>query len=123
MTQKTELGQTGENLACDYLTGKGYKIIERNFQKPWGELDVVALTPDKILVFVEVKTMKSFGSAQGLRPEDQMTAAKLKKFKKAAKLYAGHNQNLINDKKGWRLDVIAITKTDSAFSLNHYENV
>ena len=136
MTQKSELGKTGEDLACDYLTGKGYKIIERNFRKPWGELDVVALMPDKTLVFVEVKTMKRpFDEAQGLRPEDQMTTAKLKKFKKAAKLYAGHNQNLINDKKGWRLDVIAITRTDSAFShsgsetlqgrttLNHYENV
>jgi len=124
MTEKSELGKTGEDFACDFLVGKGYKIIERNFRKPWGELDIVAMASDKTLVFIEVKTMREpFAAVQGLRPEDQMTAAKLKKFKKAASLYAGHNQNLVSDKKGWRLDVVAIAKTGPNFSLNHYENI
>ena len=122
MTQKSELGKEGENLACEHLISKDYKIIERNFRKPWGELDIVTIAPDKTLVFVEVKTMgePTFG---GLKPEDQMTKAKLKKFKRAASLYAGHQQKLINDKKGWRLDLIAITKSGENFNIKHYENV
>ena len=55
----------------------------------------------------------------------------IKKFKKAASLYAGHNQNLINDKKGWRLDLIALevssaellTKDENNFRVKHYQNI
>jgi len=122
MTQKSELGKLGEDFACEYLTKKKYKIIERNFRKPWGELDIITRAPDKTLVFVEVKTMAepTFG---GLKPEDQMTRDKLKKFKKAASLYAGHKQELINDRKGWRLDLIALLWNGESFETKHYENV
>ena len=122
MTENSELGKKGENLACAYLVEKGYRILERNFRRQWGELDVVAIAPDKTLVFVEVKTMSdSFG--RGLKPEDQMSAGKIHRFKKAASLYAGHNQDLIKDKKGWRLDLIAITMDSGKPVITHYENV
>ncbi len=35
------LGTWGEDIACRYLEGKGYKIIERNFRRKWGEIDIV----------------------------------------------------------------------------------
>lgn len=126
MTYKSEIGKIGEDLACEYLKGKNYKIIERNFRKKWGELDIIAKNPAKVLVFVEVKTLR-FGNnpaIAGLKPEDNLTTAKLKKLKKAASLYAGHNQNLIDDKKGWRIDLIAISLLDNGqYQLNHYENI
>jgi len=50
MTYKSELGQLGENLACEYLVKKGYKIIGRNFRQKWGELDIISKVPDKTLV-------------------------------------------------------------------------
>ena len=58
MTHRSELGKFGEDLACEYLVKKGYKIIDRNFRKPWGELDIITRAPDKTLVFVEVKTVR-----------------------------------------------------------------
>jgi len=122
MTQRTELGKLGEDFACGYLVKKGYKIVERNHKKPWGELDIVAIAPDKTLILIEVKTMKD-RLCQDIAPEDQMTASKIKKFKKAASLYAGSHQNLINDKKGWRLDVIALVKDEDEFIVRHYENI
>ena len=130
MTKKSELGKAGEDFACEYLIKNGYKIIDRNFREKWGELDIVAISKDKTLIFVEVKTMQE-SNLQGLWPEDQMTAAKIKKFKKVASLYAGHNQNLINDKKGWRLDLIALevssaellTKDENNFRVKHYQNI
>lgn len=109
----------GEQFAARYLEKKKYKIIERNVRKPWGELDIIAKAPDKTLVFVEVKTM----SGGALRPEDQMSAAKMKKFSRTASLYAGHYKELVNDKRGWRLDVIALTRVGEEFMVNHYENV
>ena len=118
-TAQSLLGAEGEKFAVQYLEEKKYKIIGRNVRQSWGELDIVARAPDKTLVLVEVKTM----SGGALRPEDQMSAAKMKKFSRAASLYAGHHKELVNDKRGWRLDVIAITKVGEVFTANHYENV
>lgn len=138
MTQKSDLGKLGEDLACQYLIKKNYKIIERNFRQKWGELDIIAKAPDKILVFIEVKTMQKSGE-QGLKPEDQMTVAKIKKFKKTACFYAGSRPELINEKKGWRLDLLtltlrqdsgsrlsssnALTINDKNCDIRHFENI
>ncbi len=136
MTQKNQLGKLGEDLACRYLVDKGYKVIERNFRKSWGELDIIAKSQDKTLVFVEVKTMRQFGNESGnqpnncpqlpdsnIEPEMQMTSAKIKKTKRAASLYAGHYPEFIDDKKGWRIDLLALTIDKKNCVIKHYENI
>lgn len=117
-----ELGREGEEFACEYLVEKGYRILEHNFRKPWGELDIIALSADKTLVFVEVKTMWDAGE-NGLKPEDQMSGAKRMKFARAAEVYANSHPELTDDKKGWRLDVLALTKRGPNFEVRHYENI
>jgi putative endonuclease len=119
MEERKALGNLGEDAAVRFLEEKGYKILERNFRRPYGELDIVALAPDEMLVFVEVKTMKP----GILKPEDQMTVAKRRKFARAASLYAGAHQELISDKKGWRLDLVALIKQNDGFEIRHYENI
>ena len=126
MTYKSQLGKLGENLACEYLVKKGYKIIERNFRQKWGELDIIAKAPDKTLVFVEVKTLQQAQARQAedsLQPEDQLTKSKLQKLKRTASLYAGHNSKLIKDDKGWQIDLIALTIDGENCDIRHYENV
>lgn len=124
MTKNTELGARGESAACLFLERKGYKIVGRNVRYPWGELDIVAKSLDGTLVCVEVKTMSTLlDESRGLRPEDQMTSEKLEKFRRTASLYAGHRHELVDDTKGWRLDVIAITKHGGAYKIRHYENI
>jgi len=126
MTQQSELGKQGETAACVFLKRKGYQIIERNARKPWGELDIVAQSPDGTLVFVEVKTMReSLGVPRdsGLEPEDHMTAEKMEKFRRTASLYAGFRHELVDKRCGWRLDVLALTARAGGFSVRHYENV
>jgi putative endonuclease len=131
MTQKAELGKLGEDLACRYLVDRRYKIIERNFRKPWGELDIIAKSPEKILVFVEVKTVQQsgnaaiaeFGNCRIIEPEMQMTAAKIKKLKRVATLYAGHYSELIDNRQGWRIDLLALTINGKDCVIKHYENI
>ena len=41
VSKHIEVGKAGEEIACRYLESKGYKIIERNFRKKWGEIDIV----------------------------------------------------------------------------------
>ncbi len=126
MTYKTQLGQFGENIACEYLVKKKYKIIERNFWRKWGEIDIIAQKPDKTLVFVEVKTMKQNSlktREEQIQPEDQLTKAKLKKLQKTAYLYANHNHKLIKNNKGWQIDLITIRLKGKSRDIGHYENI
>ncbi len=59
-------GIKGEELAEQYLSQRGYQIIERNFHSQQGEIDLVAKDQD-VLAFVEVKnySFRSFGSPLG----------------------------------------------------------
>ena len=119
MTQKSEVGNLGEEIATKYLKNKGFLILERNFRKPWGELDIITKYKDGTLVFFEVKTMTDDNGDDKnrnwglLTPEEQLTKAKLKKLRRTASLYAGENQNLIKDKLGWRIDLVAISLRDT----------
>jgi putative endonuclease len=62
---RTRVGRTGEDMAFDLLKKKGYKIVERNYQSPLGEIDIIA-REGMTWVFVEVKTRLTaeFGSAK-----------------------------------------------------------
>ena len=122
-TDKQKTGQLGEDLACEYLINNKYRIIERNYKKSWGEIDIIAKDPDKTLVFVEVKTLQQ-STSFGLKPEDQLTASKLKKLSRTASIYANNNQKLIKEARGWRIDLIAmaLNHTNNPV-ISHYKNI
>ena len=96
----------GEDKACEYLKKLGFKIIERNFRKGYGEIDIVALDPSagsgQVLVFVEVKTRTSsqFGS-----PLEAITYWKLKSIIKTAQYYKLTHRNL---PESLRIDAVAV---------------
>ena len=118
MTLKQDRGNRGEDIAAEYLMGKGYAILERNHRKPWGELDIIARAGDDTLVFVEVKAMR----AGAITPEHNMTPAKIAKTKRAAIAHANANQKLSGG--GWRIDVIAVDLAgDASTAIRHYENI
>ena len=58
MAQKDDLGRQGEQLAADYLTEHGYRVLDRNWRCRLGELDIVALDGHELVV-VEVKARRS----------------------------------------------------------------
>jgi len=53
-----DIGNLGEERAVKFLLEKGYEIVERNFLKPFGEIDIIAKDKD-FLVFIEVKARKN----------------------------------------------------------------
>ncbi len=136
------IGKIGENLACGYLVNKGYSILDRNYREKFGEIDIIAKSPDKTLVFIEVKTISkskppvekspaSYPHLAGLgysledevlNPEDQMSASKIKKFRKISEWYANKHPELMS-KNGYRLDVIALSLKDKLAEIKHYENI
>jgi len=74
------IGEYGERLACEYLVGLGYVVIDRNWRCDQGELDIVAREGD-CLVFCEVKTRRStaFGP-----PVESVTPAKAARLRRLA---------------------------------------
>ena len=53
------VGSLGEEIAANYLTAHGFRILERNFRCKGGEVDIIARDPvDKSLVFIEVKARR-----------------------------------------------------------------
>ncbi|MGY2746106.1 YraN family protein [Arthrobacter sp. UYCu723] len=58
MRAKDVLGRRGEELAAEYLEAQGMRVVDRNWRCPEGEIDIVALDGDA-LVIAEVKTRKS----------------------------------------------------------------
>lgn len=125
MTHRSEIGKFGEDFACEYLIEKGYKIIERNFRKPYGEIDIIVMAPDKTLVFIEVKTVRGVKreTNETISAEEQLTNAKLKKLQRTAYLYANHRPELVNDKNGWQIDLLALTIIDESVNIKHYKNI
>jgi putative endonuclease len=124
---KNITGKIGEDLACKYLIENGYKIIARNHREKSDEIDIIAIAGDKTLVFIEAKTMQGpINSSFGIIPEDQLTSDKFRKISRACVRFSGKHSDLIDDEKGWRIDLIAITlmgDSEDDFELAHYENI
>lgn len=128
------IGVLGEDIACDYLEKKGYKVIERNFRLGYTEIDIIALCNsknhtedsfenftkhDSILVFIEVKARKSnaFGS-----PLESVVPWKLAHLVKTAYLYKSLHPNLPED---LRIDAIGIVlkENETVDKIEHLENI
>lgn len=113
------VAKLGEDFASKFLEKKGYKILERNFRKLYGEIDIVALSPGReVLVFIEVKTRSTnqFGT-----PLESITPWKIKSVIKTGQLYASLHRNL---PEAQRIDAICIYINNSKpKNLEHHENI
>jgi putative endonuclease len=113
-TEKRQLGDTGEGVACKYLEQRGYRVVERNYLKPWGEIDIVAEKANK-LYFVEVKsvsrdTSKDKAEGEGTRvtyrPEENVHPAKLKRLHRAIQTYLLDHK--VPEATEWQIDVACV---------------
>src|SRR3989344_6851434 len=100
-TEKRKIGDIGEEFTARFLGKKGYKIIERNYLKKWGEIDIVAQNKDG-LHFIEVKSI----SNPNFRPEDAVRAWKKERIKRAIRTYLLERK--IPDETDIRIDIAAV---------------
>lgn len=135
--KKQVLAAWGENLAASYLENKGYRILQKNYRCPYGEIDLIARRDDPaklshpfdthdrppnssgpLTVFVEVKTRSS--TAYGF-PELSVNEKKQAHLLACAQEYIRLNHDLEGE---WRVDVIAILRSDQdrPAQIQHFEN-
>ena len=115
MDQRKQTGRQGEEIAAAFLSGKGYRILERNWRCSGGELDLIAADRET-LVFVEVRSRS--GSRFGLA-EESITPAKQARLIDLAQTYL---QARAEPTPRWRIDVIAVQMGRGLPQINHIEN-
>lgn len=100
-TYRRRLGDRGEKLAQAFLRSKGYRILETNYRRREGEIDIIA-QHGGCVAFVEVRARRGgeFGS-----PEESVTEAKKRRLVLLAEGYLQGHEGLPAQ---WRIDVVAI---------------
>ena len=114
MAEHNDLGKIGEELAVNYLIGKGYEILERNWRNKHKEIDIVA-KDGGTLVIVEVKTRQSDGFGE---PDMAVTRQKQKCLVYAANAYV-FSKRLDLD---IRFDIISIVFNQGNPKIDHIED-
>lgn len=117
---KRKLGDFGENIAREYLRRNGYHILNSNYTKPYGEIDIIASHKD-VLVFIEVKTrvIKEVGY---IPPEASVGYFKGRKIVRTAQVYLMEKH--IPENTFWRIDVVSVdlNYTTRKAKVRHFEN-
>ena len=118
-SEKQKIGKIGENVAVKFLVKHGFLILDKNYTKKWGELDIVAERKNK-LHFIEVKSvtrnldtvilhpkMNEQTQATDIwRPEDNMHPWKLKRMSRTIQTYLLFKK--IPDEKEWEADLLVV---------------
>ena len=112
-----ELGAMGERLAADHIEGLGWRIIGRNIRVGRGELDIVAIDGDE-LVIVEVRTRRI-----GYISPSETTVGpnKLKSILKTSRKYV---ERVLSYDGYWRIDIAAVTlDRDGVFGVELFRDI
>lgn len=116
-TEKRKTGDIGENIACNFLEKRGFVILDRNYLKKWGEIDIVA-QKGNVIRFIEVKTVrirdgelrevtcgtKNSVSHGTYRPEDNVHPQKLRRLARTMQTYL-LEKRIDGD---WQLDIVTV---------------
>lgn len=109
MAEHNEIGKIGEKIVKDFLSKYGFFVLCTNYRTRYGEIDIVAKKDNK-LHFVEVKSVKvrDFKNVDSLhvKPEDNLTRGKWKKFVISAEIYL---RNMgISQETPWQIDLACV---------------
>lgn len=103
----TSLGTHAELFVAQQLEAQGFAILEHNYKRKCGEIDLIATKKD-LLIFVEVKMR----SARYFDPAELITLSKQKKIIKTASEYLARNNITTKD---CRFDVALVELWSSEF--------
>lgn len=103
-------GVFGEYMACIYLRLRGWKILQRNYRHPLGEIDIIARKGD-IICAIEVKWRKHHS-------DYPVSFKQQKRIKRSFERYL-HKHHSSQPLQQCRIDIIVITPL---LSIRHIKN-
>ncbi|MFH0755463.1 MAG: YraN family protein [bacterium] len=106
-------GNLGEGLACRFLMKHNFDIIEKNYLKKCGEIDIIAKNKGKIH-FIEVKSVscETIPDVSGetnnnsYKPEDNVHRWKLQRLAKTIQIYLAEKK--VSPETKWQFDIITV---------------
>ena len=114
MDSRQHTGKFGEDMAADYLEGKGFTILARNWRSGHYELDIVAVDDDGIH-FVEVRTRIN----PEILPQETVNSAKQRKVVEAAKRFLREEAyRRFSDLEAF-FDVVGVTLSNDGTDLEY----
>jgi putative endonuclease len=112
--EKDDMGRKGEAIAADYITKKGYRILDTNWRHGHKEIDIIARLKDEIVV-IEVKTRAENYAEE---PWEAVTPSKIRNIVEVADVWLRINHVDLET----RFDVISILiNKDGSHALEHFE--
>jgi putative endonuclease len=109
---RKDVGRGGEEIACRFLVKKGYRVLERNYRKKWGEIDIIA-EKEGTVRFVEVKAVTAwsgdFSREMSRLPEELVHRTKLRKVARTAALYMEEKR----DSREYQIDVVGVIMNEA----------
>ncbi len=110
-----KIGHWGERVAAQYLRRHHYLVIEKNYRKPFGEIDVIAVK-DQRYIFCEVKTKR----ANHYLPQEQVTPAKQRRMLRTIEVYL--KERRLWGEVDFQIDVVAIVVCGNRARIYHIPN-
>ena len=100
---KQKKGEYGEYIACIYLSQRSFRVVERNFTRKCGEIDIIA-EKGGVIHFIEVK---SVSRESLMSPEQNMHPWKQRKMARTINVYLA-SQNVSD----WQCDLVCVYLDD-----------
>jgi putative endonuclease len=111
------LGQRAEDATAAWLSGRGWRVLARRWRSASGEIDLVCLDPDGVLVGVEVKLRRS-SRAGG--PAEALDARRLIRLRRTLADYAAQRRRAATV---LRIDLVALTRAGDAWRLSRWPGI
>jgi putative endonuclease len=116
VSHNRKIGALGEDVACKFLVKRGFTVIERNYKKKWGEIDII-VTKSDCIHFIEVKTVsRAFNkneinetSANGeFNPGENIHPWKIKRLSRTVSSYLSEKYPKKETEQKWQIDAIIV---------------
>ncbi len=126
------VGHLGEDIAVRFLSTKDFSIIQRNYRKKWGEIDIIA-KKDHVIHFIEVKSisrthgfvnMNKSDSVDEFMPEENIHPWKIKRLLRTINSYLSE-EYLHDTDTEWQLDalIVVINEGEKKAHVKVIENI
>lgn len=115
MVRSHRFGQLAEELVAEFLTGRGWRIVDRNWRFHHKEIDIIARR-GPVVAFVEVKARGEGGWGH---PLEAITGSKRRELAVAARAWVAANGRR---NETYRFDAAIVLRTRGKVTVEHYED-
>lgn len=107
-TYKQNIGKIGEDSAVKHFSSLGHTIIDRNYWKKWGEIDIISRDSNKNIHFIEVKTVTraTLNDVNSYSPTENVHKWKRERLSRAIRTYLLEKR--VGDQELWQVDVVSV---------------